>query len=181
MNQRNLLIHTEDNYDDEAKVPGTERKDLDEGHVIADSLGGVANAYNITPQNSTLNRHGNQAYMEKVIRDANGCDNFVATITYPDITTQIPSKYKYEYVLNGNKIIDEFENANPDEAKRVISQEENENVASTDVYYEGKMIHKNIGLLIEFFWIQINSPYFNIWIFAISINKLSPHIQISDS
>lgn len=149
-------------YDDEAKVPGTERKDLDEGHVIADSLGGVANAYNITPQNSTLNRHGNQAYMEKVIRDANGCDNFVATITYPDITTQIPSKYKYEYVLNGNKIIDEFENANPDEAKRVISQEENENVASTDVYYEGKMIHKNIGLLIEFFWIQINSPYFNI-------------------
>ncbi|WP_312045122.1 DNA/RNA non-specific endonuclease, partial [Anaerotignum sp.] len=67
-------------YSDEAKVPGTERKDLDEGHVIADSLGGVSNAYNITPQNSTLNRHGDQAYMEKVIRDAGGCSNFVAII-----------------------------------------------------------------------------------------------------
>lgn len=77
-------------YNDEAKVPGTERKDLDKGHVIADSLGGVSNAYNITPQNSTLNRHGNQAYMEKVIRDAGGCESFVGTITYPDTTTQIP-------------------------------------------------------------------------------------------
>ncbi|MBM7663980.1 hypothetical protein JOC25_000436 [Solibacillus kalamii] len=51
-------------YPDEAKVPGVESDVLDEGHVIADSLGGVSNAYNITPQNSTLNRHGNQAYME---------------------------------------------------------------------------------------------------------------------
>lgn len=40
---------------DEAKVPGTEEADLDEGHVIADSLGGVSNAYNITPQNNTSN------------------------------------------------------------------------------------------------------------------------------
>ena len=31
-------------YYDEAKVPGTESPDLDEGHVIADSLGGVSNA-----------------------------------------------------------------------------------------------------------------------------------------
>ena len=52
-------------YDDEAKVPGTEHPNLDEGHVIADSLGGVANAYNITPQDSVLNRHGDQAYMER--------------------------------------------------------------------------------------------------------------------
>lgn len=50
-------------YSDEAKVPGVERSDLDEGHIIADSLGGVSNAYNITPQESTLNRHGDQAYM----------------------------------------------------------------------------------------------------------------------
>lgn len=101
-------------YNDEAKVPGVENKDLDEGHVIADSLGGVSNAYNITPQNSTLNRHGDQAYMEKVIRDAGGCTNFMATITYPDTTTQIPSAYKYEYILKGEKIIDEFPNANPE-------------------------------------------------------------------
>ncbi len=60
-------------YPDEAKVPGVESKTLDQRHVIADSLGGVSNAYNITPQNSILNKHGDQAYMEKVIRDAGGC------------------------------------------------------------------------------------------------------------
>lgn len=101
-------------YDDEANVPGTEQEDLDQGHVIADSLGGVSNAYNITPQNSTLNRHGDQAYMEKVIRDAGGCINFVATITYPNTSTQIPSSYKFEYTIKGNDIIDEFPNRNPD-------------------------------------------------------------------
>ena len=108
-------------YPDEAKVPGTEREDLDEGHVIADSLGGVSNAYNITPQNSTLNRHGDQAYMEKVIRDAGGCENYVATITYPDSNTQIPSHYHYEYVLNGNKVVDDFGNINPDEVNAAIN------------------------------------------------------------
>ncbi|CAI3549181.1 DNA/RNA non-specific endonuclease [Clostridium neonatale] len=102
-------------YSDEAKVPGTERSDLDEGHVIADSLGGVSNAYNITPQNSTLNRHGDQAYMEKVIRDAGGCTDFTAIITYPDTTTQIPSHYSYTYTIKGNVVNDEFDNINPDE------------------------------------------------------------------
>ncbi|WP_346962288.1 DNA/RNA non-specific endonuclease [Clostridium sp.] len=102
-------------YPDEAKVPGVESKTLDEGHAIADSLGGVSNAYNITPQNSTLNRHGDQAYMEKVIRDAGGCTEFIAIITYPDTTTQIPSHYSYTYTINGNVINDEFDNVNPDE------------------------------------------------------------------
>lgn len=59
-------------FSDEAKVPGVESDVLDEGHVIADSLGGVSNAYNITPQESTLNRHGDQAYMEDAIRNAGG-------------------------------------------------------------------------------------------------------------
>lgn len=99
---------------DEAKVPGTERPDLDEGHVIADSLGGVSNAYNITPQDSTLNRHGDQAYMEKTIRDAGGCTNFEAIITYPDTSTQIPSHYSYTYTVKGNTVHDEFDNGNPD-------------------------------------------------------------------
>jgi hypothetical protein len=67
-----IIIQDDDNepvkssgryYSDEAKVPGVESDVLDEGHIIADSLGGVSNAYNITPQNSTLNRHGDQAYM----------------------------------------------------------------------------------------------------------------------
>ncbi len=102
-------------YSDEANVVGTEHEDFDQGHVIADSLGGVANAYNITPQNSTLNRHGNQAYMEKIIRDANGCTNFIATITYDNNETQTPSSYKYEYILMGEFIVDEFQNINPEE------------------------------------------------------------------
>lgn len=101
-------------YDDEANVPGTERADLDQGHVIADSLGGVSNAYNVTPQNSTLNRYGDQAYMEKVIRDAGGSTNFIATITYPNTSTQIPSSYKYEYTIKGNRVVDEFKNENPE-------------------------------------------------------------------
>jgi len=101
-------------YSDEAKVPGVESKILDEGHIIADSLGGVSNAYNITPQNSTLNRHGDQAYMEKAIRDAGGCTDFVANMTYPDTKTQIPSHYSYTYTIKGNVINDEFDNVNPD-------------------------------------------------------------------
>lgn len=59
-------------YDDEANVSGTENSNLDQGHVIADSLGGVSNAYNITPQDSVLNRHGDQAYMERNIVQAGG-------------------------------------------------------------------------------------------------------------
>lgn len=112
-------------YSDEAKVPGVERDDLDEGHIIADSLGGVSNAYNITPQNSTLNRHGDQAYMEKVIRDAGGCEYFLAIITYPNTKTQIPSKYKYKYTLKGNKIVDEFDNVDPDKVNSTTDSKTN--------------------------------------------------------
>ena len=102
-------------YDDEANVPGTENSNLDQGHVIADSLGGVANAYNITPQDSVLNRHGDQAYMERNIVQAGGATNFEAIITYPDTTTQVPNYYKYTYTINGYQVIDEFQNVNPDE------------------------------------------------------------------
>ena len=102
-------------YRDEAKVPGVESDVLDEGHVIADSLGGVSNAYNITPQNSTLNRHGDQAYMEDSIRKAGGATNFEAIVTYLNTDTQIPSNYQYTYTIRGNVIVDSFENVNPDE------------------------------------------------------------------
>ena len=102
-------------YSDEAKVPSVESDVLDQGHVIADSLGGVSNAYNITPQESTLNRHGDQAYMEDVIRDAGGATNFEAIITYPDMETQIPSSYQYIYTVMGNEVVDTFDNVNPDE------------------------------------------------------------------
>ena len=118
-------------YSDEAKVPGVERSDLDEGHIIADSLGGVSNAYNITPQNSTLNRHGDQAYMEKVIRDAGGCTDFVAIITYPNTTTQIPCHYSYTYTLKGNVIKDEFDNINPDKYNSSLESNTSTNNSSS--------------------------------------------------
>lgn len=119
-------------YADEAKVPGVERADLDEGHIIADSLGGVSNAYNITPQNSTLNRHGDQAYMEDAIRKAGGATNFEAIITYPNKETQIPSHYKYTYTLKGNKIVDEFANGNPDEINKSLGLTESKSTKSTN-------------------------------------------------
>jgi len=107
-------------YSDEAKVPGVERPDLDEGHIIADSLGGVSNAYNITPQDSTLNRHGDQAYMEDVIRKAGGATNFEAQITYPDTSMMIPSAYQYTYTVRGNTVVDRFKNGNPDETNAAL-------------------------------------------------------------
>ena len=33
----------------------------------------------------------------------------------PNTTTQIPSRYKYTYTVNGNQVVDEFDNINPDE------------------------------------------------------------------
>ena len=118
-------------YPDEAKVPGVESKNLDEGHVIADSLGGVSNAYNITPQNSTLNRHGDQAYMEDAIRKAGGCTDFTAIITYPNTTTQIPSHYSYTYTIKGKVVNDEFDNINPDEYNASLNSNTTTNNSSS--------------------------------------------------
>jgi hypothetical protein len=99
---------------DEAKVPGVESSTLDEGHAVADSLGGVSNAYNITPQNSTVNRSGSQSEMEEYIRNAEQSGHqiteFEYTITYPDTTTQIPSTYKVEFKDNGEVVSYSFEN-----------------------------------------------------------------------
>ncbi len=101
-------------YNDKANVPGVELDNYDCGHVIADSLGGVSNAYNITPQDSTMNRYGDQAYMEEVIRDAGGCTDFEAIISYPDTKTQIPDHYHYTYTLMGEVIVEDFDNINPE-------------------------------------------------------------------
>lgn len=117
---------------DEAKVPGVERSDLDEGHVIADSMGGVSSAFNITAQNSSLNRHGDQAYMEDAIRKAGGATDFEAIITYPNTETQIPSHYKYTYTIKGNKIVDEFDNGNPDETNKSLGLTENKSIDSNN-------------------------------------------------
>ena len=140
-------------YSDEAKVPGVESDVLDEGHIIADSLGGVSNAYNITPQDSTLNRHGDQAYMEDVIRSAGGATNFEAIITYPNTETQIPSSYQYTYTLMGNEIVDTFDNVNPDEVNASLgltgsepsdstSSNINDDISSVDTNGNGQVTIK---------------------------------------
>lgn len=95
---------------DEAKVDGVEADDLDEGHVIADSLGGVSNSYNITPQDSQLNRYGTQADIENEIRDAGGATDFHATITYPDEETMTPSSYQISYKIGNKERTFDFEN-----------------------------------------------------------------------
>ena len=104
-------------YHDEAKVPGVESDTLDEGHVIADSLGGVANAYNITPQNSTLNRHGDQAEFENDIRNSGGAYDFIYLMTYSDTQTQIPNHYYVEYTnkVSGIRFKTNFNNGDPEE------------------------------------------------------------------
>ncbi|MFT9493431.1 MULTISPECIES: DNA/RNA non-specific endonuclease [Bacillota] len=140
-------------YSDEAKVPGVVSDVLDEGHIIADSLGGVSNAYNITPQDSTLNRHGDQAYMEDVIRSAGGATNFEAIITYPNNQTQIPSSYQYTYTLMGNEIIDRFDNVDPDainesldstgsEPSDATSSNTNGDISSIDINGNGQVTIK---------------------------------------
>lgn len=117
--EENEPVNEDGRYcDRQAAVAGTESRTLDSGHVLADSLSGVSNAYNITPQNSTLNRHGSQAYMEDQIRKALNAGlrvtDFEAIITYPNTKTMIPSHYKYTYTIDGMTIIDEFDNVDPE-------------------------------------------------------------------
>ena len=71
--------------------------------------------------------------MEKVIRDAGGCTDFVAIITYPDIKTQIPSHYSYTYTIKGNVIKDEFDNVNPDEYNSSLESNKSNNNTSSKV------------------------------------------------
>ncbi len=169
-------------YPDEAKVPGTELKNYDEGHVIADSLGGVANAYNITPQQSTLNRHGNQAYMEKSIRDAGGATNFVAIITYPNTTTQIPSHYSYTYTLNGNIINDEFDNLDPDAENQSISDLPTSNSSSIEETPSfGTVVDTNTELSINSNLTEgENTSDFSKYIYISSLDKVNEFITITN-
>jgi len=61
--------------------------------------------------------------MEKSIRDAGGCEDFIAIIIYENEETQIPSTYKFEYVLLGEKIEDSFDNVNPDQVNEDLNEE----------------------------------------------------------
>lgn len=98
---------------DEAAVPGTESSNYDQGHVIGDALGGVSNAYNITPQLSYLNQteiNNLEIEMQDILYNGGTVSNFSTKIFYPDSKTQIPSRYEISYVLNGEQRDYTFEN-----------------------------------------------------------------------
>ena len=113
-------------------VPGA-GKGFDRGHVIADSLGGQSNLYNLTPQNSTLNRHGDQAFIEDQIRKAGGAADFHAVITYPDAHSDVPSRYSIAYSLEDTPRVRTFANIDPDSAG---PEDAYEVVSPTDDMYE---------------------------------------------
>ncbi|MFC0523981.1 hypothetical protein ACFFGV_10460 [Pontibacillus salicampi] len=52
--------------------------------------------------------------MEDVIRKAGGATDYEAIIAYPDAMAHIPSSYQYTCKIQGNKIVDTFENVNLD-------------------------------------------------------------------
>lgn len=74
------------------------------GHAIGDALGGDSNSYNIFPQLSSING-GAYNDVERELQDTlyNGgsVTNFELKLTYPNSSTNIPSKYTMSYELNG--------------------------------------------------------------------------------
>lgn len=99
----------------QANVPGVKKDVYDRGHVIADALGGVSNAYNITPQDSKLNRSGEQAQMERELLNAlnsgKSVTNLAVEIEYPNSNTQIPTEYIFDYDINSQHYHRDFANA----------------------------------------------------------------------
>lgn len=91
----------------------------------------MSNACNKTSQDSTLNRHVDQAYMEDAIRNAGGATDFEAVITYSGTDTLITSTYQSSYTINGNSVVDTFDNVNPDEVNASIGLTDGESSSST--------------------------------------------------
>lgn len=123
-------------YNDEAKVPGTEASDLDEGHIIADSLGGVSNAYNITPQYYTVNRgqdKGDMRPIEEQIHD-DGATDLTVVITYPNTDTMTPSSYEYQFTSKGKDydyVVYNHESEDIDTNSSTNNESENKETVST--------------------------------------------------
>ncbi len=91
----------------EAQVTDSEDSKYDRGHVLADSMGGAANAYNITPQIEEINLYGAQYLMETMFRQAfvegKTVTNFSMKISYKNSKTNIPSKYSVSFEIDGEK------------------------------------------------------------------------------
>lgn len=91
----------------QAPIKGTETSKYDRGHVIADSMGGAANVYNLTPQIKYLNRYGAQTKMENMFRTAfknrQTVTDFDMKISYKNKKTTIPNKYTVSFKIDGKK------------------------------------------------------------------------------
>lgn len=119
-NKHEHLVHNR-YCNSQAKVSGTSSRNYDRGHGIADSLGGASNAYNISAQNSFVNRHGAQYKLEAKIRQAlqhhKSVTNFVYNIKYANSRTQIPSSYYGSYKINGKLQHFNFKNSTQNATK----------------------------------------------------------------
>ncbi len=89
---------------DEANVKGVS-KTYHAGHIIADSWGGVANAYNITPEYYWVNLYGGQFKMEEDFRKSaineQTITDFDMLISYKNAKTMTPYKYTVKYKVDG--------------------------------------------------------------------------------
>lgn len=98
----------------QANISATQSSEYDRGHAIADSLGGAANAYNLTPQAKDLNRYGAQFEMEELFRAAFNSNQVVTDFTmkmeYKSTTTNIPYKYIVSYKIDGEEYNESFLN-----------------------------------------------------------------------
>lgn len=91
----------------EAQVTGSKPAEYDRGHVLADSMGGVANAYNITPQIEEINVNGAQHQMEQMFRVAfankQTVTDFQMKMSYKNKNTNIPYKYAVKFKIDGKQ------------------------------------------------------------------------------
>jgi hypothetical protein len=87
-------------FSNEAKVPGVESNVLSEGHILADPLGGVSNAYNI-PLHKIVHSTDKVIKFTWKVRIVRQLELliFEAIFTYPNTEKQIPSSYQYTFIL----------------------------------------------------------------------------------
>lgn len=80
-----------------------EGRDFDRGHVMADSLGGAPNAYNMTPQDAYLNEHSIEVGIEGRARNGN-IKQYTSIPLYDSTTTQTPYAYFTSFVDDGRYV-----------------------------------------------------------------------------
>jgi hypothetical protein len=122
--------------------------------------------------------------MEQLIREAKGCTDFLALITYPDTETQIPSHYSFTYTLKGKVIHDEFDNVNPDEVNKTLVKEASEqvNIIELDKKAEFIILKNNDDVDLDLTgWKILSVRGEQSFIFSEYILKVDSTVKIGDS